>query len=147
MGIFDGINEAPVFSKGQKLPDGSDSLVVIDKCELIKSQQRKGVDIFVVEYIVESSNTAVVGSRYSWTQYMNDQNVAFPALKQFVLAVFGANKEKDPIGYRDIEGKTDAILTAAVSNDYLKGQKVRVAVHGKKTKENRDFLAHNFRPV
>jgi hypothetical protein len=145
MGIFDGINEAPVFEKGRKLPDGSDSLVVIDKCQLIRSQQKKGSDVFVCEYTVEESNKAEIGGRYSWTQFMNDQNVAFPALKQFVLAIFGCDLQKDQIQYREVEGRTNEILTAAVTRDYLKGQKVRVSVHNKRTQNDRDFLAHNFR--
>lgn len=145
MGIFDGINTAPTFEKGKKLPDGGDSLVRIDKVQVIKSQEKKGVDIFVVEYIVEESNKAEIGGRYSWTQYMDDQNVAWPAIKQFVLAVFSANKERDPQHYREIENRVDQICEAACSSGYLNGQKVRVTTHSKKTKANRDFLAHNFR--
>lgn len=145
MGIFDGVNTAPVFDKGRKLPDGSDSLVRIDKVVMVKSQQRKGIDMYIVEYIVEESNKAEVGGRYSWVQYMNDQNVAFPALKQFVLAVFGCVKERNPAHYVDVEGKIDQILEASISAGYLNGQKVRVTTMQKRTKENRDFLAHNFR--
>lgn len=147
MALFDGINEAPVFEGGRKLPDGSDSLVRIDKCLIVKSQQQKGTDIFVCEYIVEETNNAEVGGRYSWTQNMSDQNVAWPALKQFVLAIFGVSEQKDPIAFRDVSAKTQTILTVAVSNDYLKGQKVRVSTNQKTTKANRPFLAHNFRAV
>lgn len=147
MGIFDGINNAPTWEKGRKLPDGSDNLIRIERCLLQKSQQQKGADIFIVEFVVEESNKAEVGGRYSWTQFMTDQNVAFPALKGFVLAIFGVNKERDPIQYAAVEKQVDTVLEAAVSAGYLNGQKVRVQANQKRTGNNRDFLAHSFRAV
>lgn len=146
MGIFDNLKEAKVFENGRKLPPG-DHTVIIDKC-LTNRSARYGTDQYIVEFIVLTSTTAEVGGRYSWVQSSRDMNSAQGAIKQFVLAVFKADKDKDAAHYAQVEAQCEAIAIASAGNDQiLKGQKVAVTNDIIKTKNGYDFNRHNWRPL
>jgi hypothetical protein len=145
MGIFDGLKEAKVFENGRKLPPG-EHVILIDKC-LTNRSARYGSDQYIVEFLVQESTTAEVGGRYSWVQSSRDLNSAQGAIKQFVLAVFKADKDKDPAHYAQVEAQCEAAAVASVGADQIfKGMKARVTNDIIKTKNGHDFNRHNWRP-
>ena len=145
MGIFDNLKDAKVFENGRKLPPG-DHDVLIDKILMGKSA-RYGGENYIVEFIVLRSTSAEVGGRYSWVQSSRDMNSAQGAIKQFVLSVMKANKDKNPDHYLQCEAQCEALAIASCSTDQIfKGQKASVTNDIVKTKSNYDFNRHNWRP-
>ncbi len=145
MGIFDNLKEAKVFENGRKLPAG-EHVVLIDKC-LTNRSARFGVDQYIVEFLVIESTTAELGGRYSWVQSSRDLNSAQGAIKQFVLAVLKADKDKDPVHFKQCEDQCEAAAQASCTTDQIfKGQKARVTNDIVKTKNGHDFNRHNWRP-
>jgi hypothetical protein len=145
MGIFDNLKEAKVFENGRKLPPG-DHVVTIDKILMSKSA-RFGGDQYIVEFLVNQTTSAEIGGRYSWVQSSRDLNSAQGAIKQFVLAVLKADKDKAPEHYAQVVEQCEALAVASCGNDQIfKGQKVRVSNQIVKTKSNYDFNRHNWTP-
>jgi hypothetical protein len=143
MGIFSGVNEAKPSFGGNRLPVGDDHIVVIDKC-LTQRSGRTGGDLFIVEFVVESSSTAKPGAKFSWVQDLTKRNEAFSALKGFVLALFKADQVANPEQYDQVYKSTETILEAAVSQNFLTGHRVGVKRDDVKTKAGHDFQKHTF---
>lgn len=145
MGIFDNLKEAKVFENGRKLIPG-EHLVLIDKI-LVNKSARYGGENYIVEFLVIESTSSEIGGRYSWVQSSRDLNSAQGALKQFVLAVMKADKDKNPDHYIQCENQCEALAVASCGPDQIfKGQKVRVTNDIVKTKGGHDFNRHNWRP-
>jgi hypothetical protein len=145
MGIFDGLKQAKVFENGRKLPPG-DHVVKIEKCDEARSS-RSGNGLYIVEYIaVKSNNPDVeIGAKYSWVQDCKDLNVAQSAIKQFVFAVMKVDKVKDLETYNKVEANCETIAAATVAKQYFKDKLVAVSTDKIRTKNNQDFLRHQFR--
>lgn len=94
MGLFDGLQEAETFERGAFLQPGYHSLQLV-RC-LAKNTRKSGVG-FIAEFEVLASTNPnhVPGSKATWFQKMLDKNVAFPALKSFLIGVLGLRSD-DP---------------------------------------------------
>lgn len=97
MSLFDGIeNSDPQGEKFAYLEPGAYTLEIQRVQEL---NTRKG-PAFVAEFRVLSSNNTAhkVGDAVSWYQKMVDKDIAFPAIKAFLLAALGCSREElDPV--------------------------------------------------
>lgn len=101
MSIFEGLNNAPTFERGQYMNPGIYD-VRINRV-LAKNTQSSGLATIVEMEIVNSTsrpqddpkglgrtwNPTPVGVHGTWFQGMTNKNVALPAIKSFVYAVLG----------------------------------------------------------
>lgn len=144
MGIFDNLREAKTYEDGEKGPEG-DHVIRIKRC-LEKMSGQMGCPLFIVEYEIVESKTAPVGKQYGWPQNFKDFNVGKSALKQFVLAVLGADKDRDAAHYVQCEAQCEAAGQASVSQGLFNDRLVRVNIREIKTKAGHPFKKHTFSP-
>lgn len=146
---FDGIENAQVFDRGKYLPpDGKYKLSVVKT--LVKNARKAGPS-FIAEFIVEESNhpDVPVGDKRSWFQKLVDKDVAFPAIKEFMGALLGVDRN-DKAAWKELEGKLKGILNEATNfegsnEDHpLHGMKIFVTTWQKQTKQDRDFTVHDW---
>lgn len=150
MGLFDGINEAEIFERGRFLPDNFRGVLEV-KRTIAKETIRSGIG-FIVEFEVIETNMpdqSPVGSKATWFQKMSDKTVAFPAIKAWAAACAGYEiHQKDDIE-QEIAPHLADVLTHATDNpadnDFV-GCLVRVETEQIKTRNDRDFTRHNWRP-
>jgi hypothetical protein len=144
MSIFAGVSKAEVTERNERAPDG-EHLIEIEKVLSSKSQL-DGTDMYIVEYRIVESTSAQPGRKYSWVQHMKNPKYAFPALKQFAMAVCGANGSDKDYDSK-VEANVEAALEASCTQAFFNGKKVRVTTRNTKTKAGFDFVKHTFRAV
>ena len=145
MGIFSGVKEAKTFEDGRKLPEGTHKVKITSVIQ--RKSGRDGGDLYIVEYTVEESATAKPGEKYGWVQSMSNRNVALGALKQFAMAVMGADQEKDPAFFRQCEDALETALEGSVTSGLFNNKLVEVTTKNITTQKGQAFLKHTFRPA
>lgn len=157
MGLFDGIEKAEIFERGRYLPPGFKGTVEV-KRTLAKNSRQSGtgfiVELTVVDVEQEGDadhelSPVRLGEKRTWWQGLTNQDVALPAIKEFMAVLAGYERhEKDAIA-RDVSPTLKSVLDYAIEhpddND-LVGCKIRVETQHKTTKQGRDFTLHNWTP-
>jgi hypothetical protein len=155
MGMFDGLGETELYERGVYLTPGGVYELEVKKV-LLKETRKSGLG-FIVEFTVLSAEGAgeaqhAPGSRATWFQKMTDKDVAFPALKQFLVGLLGINMN-NPEEKEEFNSKVEEILEAAVTwepedpEDETEehpwaGFKVCCETFSKVTKKGADFTSH-----
>lgn len=151
MSLFPGLGNAPTFEYGQYLSgceQGYDFVLRVDRC--LKKKTRKG-DAFIVEFTVMESNAPSdpVGSSRTWFQKLTDTDIAFPAIKTFLITSMGFDMKRDAatIAAKMPPAVIDALGTEACEKQVLSGKVVRCrTVLKDKSKSEGKFTRHDFAP-
>jgi hypothetical protein len=150
---FSGLEKAQIFEKGNPLPEGAFDLEVT---RVLSKRTRKG-DAFIVEFKVLDAygNPKVnIGEKRTWFQKLTDTDIAFPSIKEFVVATLGLDKTQEAdkktidteVGPQ-LKGIVDTAVDAGSKPDAgLNGSKVHVNTFKKKTQKDTDFTVHDWSP-
>ncbi len=147
MSIWEKIEKAEIFEKGQYFPAGGKYRVRV--CKVLEKDTRKSGKAFIAECEVLESNhpDAPVGTKRSWFQSMKDIDVALPAIKEMIAAVSGIDPRDKQRVKNELDPKIVGIVEAAVSDDnILEGSTVWVETFSKKTGKGLDFTVHIWSP-
>lgn len=137
---FPGLNNAPVFEKGNPLKPGTFDLEVV---QVISKKTNKIGDALIVEFKILNNYghpDHKIGDKVSWFQKLIDTNVAFPAIKAFLIATLGYDyrnqkAEVDAKIAPNLEGLLiEAIQAGNTPGKGLNGSKVHVSTFHKETK-------------
>ena len=153
MGLFDGIGEAEIFTRGKYMPPGFRGVLEV-KRTIAKETVKSGIG-FIVEFEVIEVNRpgtkdhdlapVVVGEKRTWFQGMKDKTVAFPAIKEWAAAMAGYQMHEKEAIDDEVSPELQNILTHATDNpadnDFV-GVRVSLDTSHKKTKNDRDFTVH-----
>lgn len=136
---FPGLNNAPVFEKGNPLKPGTFDLEITQVVS--KKTQKKG-DALIVEFVILNSYghpEHKAGDKVSWFQKLVDTNIAYPAIKAFLIATLGYDyrnqkAEVDAKIAPNLEGiLTEAIAAGNTKQKGLNGFRVHVSTFHKET--------------
>lgn len=146
MGLFDGLQNAQVFERGQYLTPGEYTLEI--QKTIAKRSQNSG-DVFIVEFtILESNNPEKpVGSRASWVQSFKNVTIALSSIKEFLLAALGVDTS-DKAKLREVEPRIEDIMNTCVASpgdNPLTGERIKVSVVNVTTKKGGPFSRHDWR--
>ncbi len=152
MGHFDGIEKTELFEKGKYLTAGGIYDLEIKK--LFVKTTRKKTTAFLAEFTVlavKGSEAAIkehaIGSHATWFQNIDDTDVAYPALAEFMAGVLDIDLT-DPEQKEEFMSTLSNTLDEAVGEDQIfQGDKVRVETYSKLTKKNLDFTVHKWSPL
>jgi len=150
MSLFKGMKDAKLTERGNYLDDGSYDLEI----EFVQLKNtRKAGDAFIVDCTVLASSNPKhpVGSKRNWYQSLKDKDIAFAAILEFAIAVFGFSQKKieDEPKIKELQAGIEEIMDQACdkAKQVLKGQKLHVEVETIKTKEKGlPFARHKFTP-
>ena len=149
MGVWDGIEDAETFDRGNYIKGGFVGVVEIKKT--IVKQTRAIGPAFIVEMEVVETNMEEhpVGQRVTWFQKLTDKDVAFPAVAEWAAAVGGIDPSKKEQVKSEVSPHLKELMDHATDNpsdnDFV-GQKVRLQTAQIKTKNDRDFTRHTWQP-
>ena len=146
MGIFDGLKDAKTYEKGSYLSAGAYTLQI--EKTIVKDTRKSGTG-FIVEFKVIKSTCKdhPVDTKATWFQGMKDKDVAFGAIKGFMLAVSGLDETRDKETIKnDFDPNIESLMDDAITKNALKGSVVDVQVVLKKTQKGLDFSVHNWLP-
>lgn len=142
MGIFSGIGDVETTKSSLYLTEG-DYLLSLTAIKLIESK-RKASTFFIVEGFVKESTgdgAIKVGEEVCWMCKMGGDYPEAPLkdVKSFIYSVTGATKSQID----------EAFITSIIENDgeACVGHEVQVHVALTKTKANKDFSKHSWRPA
>lgn len=154
MGIFDGLAETELYEKGVYLAPGGRYKLEIVRI-LTKETRRSGLG-FIVEFKVLEAGGAggekhAPGSKATWFQKMVDKDIAFPAIKQFFVALLDIDMN-DPEAKEQFDRQVEEIVDEASSwepvnsedTHPLAGECIYCETYSKLTKKNVDFTVHNW---
>lgn len=137
------------------LTSGFDGILCLKKIYL-KNTRQQGDKLFV-EFLVYQSNLPQhqAGQEVIWKQALTDRNVAENAVFSFAAAVFGidAQAQLNPqVQQQVLQLRTylNQYLQQAFQNpdnNYFTGKYVRCQTRDTVTRNNRQFVAHNFFPL
>jgi hypothetical protein len=146
------LKNAEVFGRGIYLLPGNYKLRLL-KMFTIETRD-KGAALIVDFEVVESDNDRIpVGATKNWYQGLQDKDIAFPAVKDFLLALFGIDMSDDEAveefeeGLEDLmeESSDDAWKNKEAEDHPLHGKTIAVECFNKKTKKSgADFTVHNW---
>lgn len=155
MGILDGLNDAKVYETGVFLQPDNKYKLRVEK--ILEKKTRKSGMCWIVETTVLESTCVKdgVGDKRTWLQKMDDAEIAFPAIKQFMYALLGytwANDKEfiklhiDPrLSLKDGSGLADQATTDA---NPFKGRVIGCDTIGTTTKgKGLKFTRHDFYPA
>ncbi len=144
---FSGLNNAPVFEKGNPLKPGTFDLQITRV--IAKQTFNKGPALIVEFEILNAYGHPDhrAGDKVGWYQGLIDPSVALPSIKSFMIAALGYDyktqkKEVDEKIAPELEG----LLTEAINNGSLNKEKIHVTTFQKKTKKGTDFTVHEWAP-
>jgi hypothetical protein len=148
MGLWDGLKDAQVFEKGNFFGVGVFDLEV-GRC-LTKQTIKSGLG-FIVEFdVLTSTNPAhKTGSKGTWFQKMENQMVAFSAIKEFIIALHGFDPKLDAARIeQDLAPHISALMDHGTgpANGFA-GKRIRLETFMTKTKSRgTDFTVHRWSP-
>lgn len=150
MGVWDGIEDAETFERGNYIKGGFIGIVEVKKT-LVKQTRASG-PAFIVEMEVIETNMEEhpVGQKVTWFQKLTDKDVAFPSVAEWAAAVGGI----DPTDKKAVKEDVSPVLKEAMdqatespTNNDFTGQRVRLQTAQVKTKNDRDFTRHTWMPA
>ena len=146
---FEGIEDAKVFDRGAYLPpDGIYALRVI---RMLVKQTRRAGPAFIAEHeVIYSTHPDIQpGAKRSWFQKLQDKEVAYPAIKEYMGALLAIDRD-DKDAWKEFEGQIRDILNEAANfegkpEDHpLHGETVKVTTWQKTTKSGNEFTVHDW---
>ncbi len=144
---FPGLNNAPIFDKGNFMDPGTYDLEITNI--IAKRTHAKG-DAFIVEFKVLNAYGHPkhrAGDKVSYFQKLIDPSVALPAIKAFLVAALGYDWKTQRTEVEEkVAPQLEQILNEAITKGALNGTKVHDSVFQKKTKAGKDFSVHDWTP-
>ena len=158
MGLWDGIENAEIFERGNYLPPGFRGVVEV-KRTLAKETRKSGLAFIVELRVVEVDSPGDEdhelspvreGEKRTWFQKMTNKDVAFPAVAAWAAACAGY----DPTDKNAVKEAVMPHLRATMKhatdnpedNDFV-GVKLRLSCVATITKEKQaDFTRYDFSP-
>lgn len=151
MGSFNGLGKAPTFERGKYLPGGFKGNLQCKRT--IEKDTRRSGKAFIVEFVVQTTNMpdeVPVGAKRTWFQKMVDMDVAFPAIKEWAIAMAGYTTDQKKEVEEELEEGLDDLMNHAVENPaendftdvvvYCETEQVTTQAGG-------DFTRHTWAPV
>lgn len=140
MPSFQGLGNAPIFERGNPLDPGTFDLQI--ERIIAKRTNQKG-DALIAEFVILNNYGHPkhrIGDKVSWFQKLIDPNIAFPAIKAFLVAALGKDirTQKDEID-AVISPNLERILQEAIAAGLtpgagLNGSRIHVVTFQKLTK-------------
>lgn len=150
MGLFSGIEKKEVSKKGVWLTPGAIYDLEVETM-LVKKTRSSGHAV-IVEFRVLSvtgSEEAIdkhpVGSRATWFQSLQDEDIGLSSCKGFMAALLGEDPEDEEFneGLEELmEQATDKVKDG--EEHMFKGDKIRVETSSTVTKKGGDFTIHHW---
>lgn len=150
--------KSPVFNKGNYLKPGGQFRLRITNSFGKKTQQIGFVFIVEFEILESSLDSQKAGSKGSWMQKLSDENIAFPAIKEFLIALLGIDMS-DEEEMDEFNDSCEELMENAGDDRWenmnaekleskghpLLGNTIKVETYTKKTKANNtDFTVHDW---
>ncbi len=158
MGMFKGIEDAPIYERGKFFKAGFRGELEVKKTVL--QETLKSGDAFIVEFEILTSNMPdehPVGSRGTFFQKMSDKTVAFPSITALIATLSGFALHQREAIKSEVSPNLDDILTRAIKNpdgedstqeqNDLIGLTVHLETEAVKTQKGADFTRHNWYPT
>jgi len=119
-------------------------------------ETRKSGHALVSEFSVEESSTDEIpeGSKRNWYQSLSDKDIAFPAVKEFMLSLLNVNQE-DEDEMEEFDSKLDSRLEKYSDSKWqnldakkhpLYGRLINCECYVKETKKGGEFTVHDWSP-
>lgn len=161
MPSFTGLNNAPVFERGNPRSPLKPGTFDLEITQVIAKKTQKVGDALIVEFTIINNYghpDHKVGDKVSWFQKLIDANVALPAIKGFLVAALGYDYRNQKA---DVESKVapklegillEAIQAGNAAGKGLNGQKIHVSTFQKATKPKAPgapegtFTVHDWQP-
>lgn len=154
MSDWKNIGKAKIFGSSGKYfpPDGEFRLRAVKS---FSKETRKSGDAFIVDFeVLESDHDDVkVGQTYNWYQSTQDPDVAFPAIKQFVMTLFCVDEDDADMMEQFEEGLEDLMdeagdskwekSTVDATEHPFNGRQILLTTYSKITQKNgKEFTVH-----
>lgn len=148
------IGGAQIFGRGRYLKDGNYKLTVL-KMYTIETRDKGAA--FIVDFKVNESDNPEIqeGQTRNWYQALRDKDIAFSAIKEFMLNLFNidqSNKEE----LKEFEDGLDELMAEVADEDWkdkpedehpLHGKTIGVSCFTKETKgKGEPFTVHDWEP-
>jgi hypothetical protein len=153
MGLFSNIKETKVSKKGVWLTPGAIYDLEIENI-LVKKTRASGW-AFIVEFRVldvsgneEAISKHAIGSRATWFQSLQDEDIGLSACKDFISTLMGEDPEDEEFneGLEELmEQITDKVPEG--EEHMFRGEKIRCETFLIQTKKGQDFTVHNWSHV
>jgi hypothetical protein len=139
-----GFKQAQTYDQGKYLDPGQYKAEIVKT--LVKDSRGSGT-LFIAELRILESNHAEhsPGSKRSWVQKMQDKDIAFPAIKEFAMAVMGVSKN-DTAAVSEFNEQCETLLDAAINENLFEGYTVAIECFHKETKKGNTFTVHQWYP-
>lgn len=150
MGLWDGIESAEIFERGNYIKPGFKGVVEIMRT--IGKETRASGLAFIVELKIVQTNMSEehpVGQKGTWFQKMTDRTVAFPAVAAWAAACAGYEPhQKDAIKAEVMPHLRETMKHATdnPSNNTFIGCKLRLETVQLTTKKEQEFTRYDFGP-
>lgn len=147
------VGQAQVFGRGRYLKDGRYTLRFL---KMYTIETRKSGHALVAEFNVESSNNDEIpeGTKRNWYQSLGDKDIAFPAVKEFMLSLLNVDQE-DEDEMEEFDSKLDVRLEKYSDSKWqnldakkhpLHGRLINCECYIKETKKGGEFTVHDWSP-
>lgn len=154
---WSGVGKVEVYgNQGRYFPWNGDFKLRVIRTFTI--QTRKKQDAFIVDFeVLESDTDSVkVGSIYNWYQDLSDEDIGFPAIKDFMLNLFNIDTS-DEEELEEFEDNLEEMMEEAgdtkwskknadVDEHPLNGRTIGLATSHKLTNQGKDFTIHDWYP-
>ena len=150
MGLWDGIESAEIFERGNYVVGGFNGVVMVMRT-LGKETRSSGL-AFIVELKVMSTNLPEehpVGQKATWFQKMTDKSVAFPAIAAWAAACAGYQPHEKERIKADVFPHLRETMKHATDNpddNSFIGVQLRLQTTMVTTKKGGDFTRYDFSP-
>ena len=150
MGLWDGIENAEIFERGNYMTAGYTG--VVEVMRTIGKETRSSGLAFIVELKVLTTNMPEdhpVGQKGTWFQKMTDKSVAFPAVAAWAAACAGYQPhDKEAIKadvFPHLREEMKKATDSPDDNSFI-GAQLRLQCTGVVTKKGGDFTRYDFAP-
>lgn len=144
------IKDAQVYGRGNYLKPGNYKLRLL---KMFTITTRKKKDALIVDFeVLESDNPDIKeGGTRNWFQDLSDEDIAFPAIKDMMLRLFGFEDGDD--GIEEFEDQLDDLMEVCADDKWkneedeehpLHGKTIAVECFMKETRSGKDFTVHNW---
>jgi hypothetical protein len=145
------VGKATIFDRGSYLDPGHYRLKML-KMYTIETRN-KGFALIVELEVLESSNDNIpVGATKNWYQGLNDKDIGFSAIKEFMMYLLGI-RQKNKEEFEQFEAGLEELMEESSDEKWkvedaedhpLHGHTILVECFMKKTKSDADFTQHKW---
>jgi hypothetical protein len=151
MGIWDGIEDAEIFDRGNYVKPGFHGTVEVKKT-IAKNTRQSGL-AFICEMVVLTTNMPEahpIGQKVTWFVKLANKDTAFPNVAAWAAACAGF----DPHDRENVKTNVMPLLKDLMNhatdnpddNEFV-GQKLKLETVATLTKDKRDFTRYDFMPA